>query len=730
MSPPAGDGRYNQVMPDLSEGSVFGDYRLHDVAGRGGMGLVYRATQMGLERQVALKLIVPEFADDAAFRARFKRESHLAASIDHPNVIPVYGAGEAEGHLFICMRWVEGTDLRSLIDREGRLEPSRAVAIAEQVAAALDAAHRRGLVHRDVKPANVLITEHGEEHAYLTDFGLTKRTGANSVGLTKTGQFVGTVDYMPPEQVKGEPADGRSDVYALGCVLFHMLTGRVPYDRDSEVAKLYAHLSDPPPSVVESVPDVPAGFDHVIARALAKEGDDRYPTPGDLALDARGALDHDGGAARQASATAPAATAPAEAPGPTAPAPAPAPTPAEAAPQTTPPRPLEPAAAPPPAAPPPAAPPPPASPAPPPPVAAPAPRGRRRTEALAGIGLLCVAVVVAVLAASGVLGGDSTPEEQNDASVAAGSADAADEGDDDAEAGGSGDGKQLAAAQVVATIPTAEGPDSLTVGGGSVWVSAARANALTRIDPGTNKAVGDPVPVGRNPDGVVARNGVLWVANTDDGTVTRMEADPEPGASSEVETGVEPEGLSLGGQTLWVANGGDNTVSRIDTSSASVVGGPIEVGHKPIGVFAAKRTIWVTNSFADSVSRIDPVTARPFGDPIPVGDNPRAVLQALGSVWVSNTDDDTVTRLDPGSGEVLGEPIAVGRRPKDMVAFAGLIWLVNENGSSVTRIDPEEGTVVGDPIRVGDRPIGIAAGAGAIWVTNFGDDTVTRIAPS
>ena len=214
-------------MAQVSIGSVFAGYRIEGVAGEGGMGRVYRATQMALKRQVALKLIVPELADDPDFRVRFERESELTASIEHPNVIPVYEAGEADGRLFIAMRWVEGTDLRSVISSEGRLDPNRAVAIVEQIAAALDAAHRGGLVHRDVKPANVMLTTtHGEEHVYLTDFGLTKRA-ASATALTQTGQFVGTPDYMSPEQIKGERADARADVYALGCLLFHALTGRV-----------------------------------------------------------------------------------------------------------------------------------------------------------------------------------------------------------------------------------------------------------------------------------------------------------------------------------------------------------------------------------------------------------------------------------------------------------------------------------------------------------------------
>ena len=205
-------------MAEISIGSVFAGYRIEGVAGEGGMGRVYRATQVGLNRPVALKLIVPELAEDTGFRARFERESYLAASIDHPNVIPVYEAGEADGRLFIAMRWVEGIDLRSLIMSEGTLDPGRVVAIVGQVAAALDAAHSGGLVHRDVKPANVMLTAtHGEEHAYLTDFGLTKKT-ASTTALTRTGHFVGTPDYMPPEQIRGSgPTPARTSTRSAAC---------------------------------------------------------------------------------------------------------------------------------------------------------------------------------------------------------------------------------------------------------------------------------------------------------------------------------------------------------------------------------------------------------------------------------------------------------------------------------------------------------------------------------
>src|SRR3954469_9715690 len=265
-------------MADQVEiGSVFAGHRIEAVAGRGGMGVVYVATHLALNRRVALKLIAPELGADESFRERFKQESMTAASIDHPNVIPIYHAGEEDGKLYITMRYVEGTDLREQIAARGKIAPAEVARIVSEVAAALDAAHARGLVHRDVKPANVLMGESGQ--AYLTDFGLTKHAGSAS-GLTKTGLFVGTLDYIAPEQLQGGEVDARVDVYALGCVLHQALTGKVPYPRDTEPAKIWAHMQEPPPSVV-SDPDVPDQFETVIRRAMAKTPDDRYPSAGD-----------------------------------------------------------------------------------------------------------------------------------------------------------------------------------------------------------------------------------------------------------------------------------------------------------------------------------------------------------------------------------------------------------------------------------------------------------------
>jgi hypothetical protein len=264
----------------MAPGSVFAEYRIEGVAGRGGMGVVYRATDLRLDRTVALKFIAAGLASEPGFRERFTRESRVAASLEHPNVIPIFSAGEHDGVLFLAMRYVDGEDLRGEIQAEGRLQPERAAAIATQVASALDAAHAGGLVHRDIKPANVLLA--ANDHVYLTDFGLTKRT-LGDPDQTKSGELIGTVNYLAPEQIRGEAVTAQTDVYALGCVLFHALTGQVPFPLDGQEAKLWAHLSEPPPSVSGLVPVLPKALDGVLARALAKAPSDRFETTGALA---------------------------------------------------------------------------------------------------------------------------------------------------------------------------------------------------------------------------------------------------------------------------------------------------------------------------------------------------------------------------------------------------------------------------------------------------------------
>ncbi|HSS57576.1 MAG TPA: protein kinase [Solirubrobacteraceae bacterium] len=283
--PPAGD-------PEPEPGDVFAGHRVDGVAGRGAMGVVLRATDLVLDRAVALKLIAPMYARDPVFRARFERECRLAAGIDHPNVVEIFRAGDEGGRLYVTMRYIDGTDLKSLIARERRLEPERAVALVAQVAGALDAAHRRGLVHRDVKPANILVaSREGVERAFLTDFGISKqRTETPDTALTGAGMALGSVDYMAPEQAQVRDLDARTDVYALGCVLFHALTGSVPFIRGNDFERMWAHVHEPAPAVSSIEPRLPEALDPVLARALEKAPGDRQQSAGGFAREARAAV--------------------------------------------------------------------------------------------------------------------------------------------------------------------------------------------------------------------------------------------------------------------------------------------------------------------------------------------------------------------------------------------------------------------------------------------------------
>ena len=243
------------------------------------MGAVYRAVHVHLGRTVALKLLNPDLAQSEEFRERFIREARAAAELDHPNIVPVYDAGEFEGRLFIAMKYIEGTDLAQVLAEEGRLPAQRTLEVMQQLGAALDAAHEHGLIHRDVKPANALIED--GERVYLTDFGLTRRVDSHRP-LTQTGRAVGTAAYLAPEQIRGEPLDKRVDVYALGCVLFQCLTGQPPFQRDTDMLIMWAHVGAEPPSLSAERPDLPPRVDQVVHKALAKSRDDRYATCGEL----------------------------------------------------------------------------------------------------------------------------------------------------------------------------------------------------------------------------------------------------------------------------------------------------------------------------------------------------------------------------------------------------------------------------------------------------------------
>ncbi|MEU3891649.1 serine/threonine-protein kinase [Streptomyces sp. NPDC029041] len=267
--------------PSELVGQQIAGYRIEEEIGRGGMAVVYRARDLRLERTVALKLLAPELARNDTFRRRFTHESRAAAAIDHPHIVPVFEAGETDGVLYIAMRYVPGSDLRHVLDREGPMPPVTALRVAAQVASALDAAHDHGLVHRDVKPGNILVARGTDsdhpEHVYLTDFGLTKKS-LSLTGFTTVGQFVGTLDYVAPEQISGKPVDARCDVYGFACVVFETLSGHPPFLRDDDMALLWAHQYDEPPPLTGDRPDLDPRVDPVFAQALAKSPDDRYPS--------------------------------------------------------------------------------------------------------------------------------------------------------------------------------------------------------------------------------------------------------------------------------------------------------------------------------------------------------------------------------------------------------------------------------------------------------------------
>jgi serine/threonine protein kinase len=282
------------MATDPAVGAVVAGYRIVMPVGRGGMGVVYRAEEVGLGgRPVALKLLPPDLAGDPAFRERFLREMRVAAAIDHLNIIPVYRAGEEQGRLYIAMRYVDALDLRRVLQSEGRLAANRTLAILGQVARALDAAHARGLVHRDVKPGNILLVppaaDEEAEHVYLVDFGLA-RSASDDLSISGAGLFLGTPRYAAPEQVAGQPVDGRTDGYALGCVLYECLTGRPPFPAGSNEAVLFAHLEATPPRVTAERPDLPPAIDPIVQRAMAKAKQDRFSSCRELVAAARRVL--------------------------------------------------------------------------------------------------------------------------------------------------------------------------------------------------------------------------------------------------------------------------------------------------------------------------------------------------------------------------------------------------------------------------------------------------------
>ncbi len=599
-------------MAEPSIGSTLAGYRIDALIARGGMGVVYRATQLALDRPVALKVIARELADDEKFRRRFLSESRLAARLDHPSVVPVYDAREEDGELIVAMRLIEGGDLRKLIDREGPLEPGRAVHLLGQVAEALDAAHAAGIVHRDVKPHNILVEG---ERAYLSDFGLAKAYAETGSGTGAS--IVGTVEYMAPEQWRGERVGPEADVYALGCVLYEALTGIVPYARKE----------------ADTEPEVPKGIERVIERAVSKDPSDRYRSAGALVA-----------AAGEREGATPAATRvlsvredpPTQRIG--------------------------------------------GSPRRRPRLSARTKQWLGAGVAVAA-GAVALAFILfggnsvsvsspiavgegplrlatgagAVWATSGRDGTLTRIDPQDQAvvskplqlgtgisgvAVGGGSVWVSDPRRGEILRIDHDGGRVLDRVEVGGT------PGPLAFGGGRLWVADEGGAGITAINARGASVVRRGLAPHSAPLRLAVGAGGLWVSSASTATVRRidlgtMSVDPP------ILAGRGPAGVTVGHGLVWVANSRSTTVTRVDPTTHSILGDPIEVGEQPGGIDAGTSAVWVASAADDSVTRIDLASAEVIGSPISVGPEPGAVVVGEEAVWVANNGDGTVTRIEP-----------------------------------------------------------------------------------
>jgi DNA-binding beta-propeller fold protein YncE/predicted Ser/Thr protein kinase len=590
-------------------GSEVAGYRIEELIARGGMGVVYRATHLGLERPVALKVIARELADRGGFRERFLRESRLAARLDHPAVVPVYDSREVDGELIVAMRLVKGGDLRRLIDREGPLPPDRALDLLGQVADALDAAHAAGIVHRDVKPHNVLVEG---DRAYLSDFGLAK--AVDESGAASSASVVGTAQYMSPEQWRGDSLGPAADVYSLGCVLYEALTGIAPFQR----------------AEADTEPELPVGIEAAIRRAVAKDPAERYGSAGELIAAARTAtgsevrptavLSHDrserttvpsrsglwglGGRATAWLASGALVILAAIVAavlflllgndGPEVSSPITIGTP-----------PLRVAAG---------------------------PDGVWVTserdgtvtrldpdsgEAIGrrdlGAGVSGVAVGGRWTWVTNSRRGELLRLDRDDGHLL-----------DSIDLGGT--------------------PGPIALGGGRVWVADEAGAGITAVNAESGKVYRRHLPPRAEPLRLAKGAGGLWVSSASTGNVRRIDFNTLQ-AGEPIRVGRGPAGITVAHGFVWVANTRSATVSEVDPSLERVT--PIEVGGSPGGIDAGTSAVWVANTADDTVSRIDLISGEVEGSPIAVGPEPGAVAVGGDAVWVANNGDGTVTRIEP-----------------------------------------------------------------------------------
>jgi YVTN family beta-propeller protein len=592
------------------------------------MAVVYAAYHLRLQVLRALKILTADSGKDPVFRARFERESQLAASLEHPNIVPIYEAGEADGALYISMRLVDGPNLSQVLE-DGPLSLQRAADLTSNLADALDAAHDHGLVHRDVKPANVLLEGTPDsERVFLGDFGIS-RLMTGSRALTETGEMIGTVNYVAPEQIAGEDVDQRSDIYSLACVTYEALTGIAPFERDTQLATMFAHANDPRPHPSALRQGLSGDVDRVFARALAIDQKERYARASDFAADLARAIAGEpvkakrGSSSRGRVATVGAALAAVVAiaalalagvfggSGSSGPSSG----------QTT-------------------------------TVSAPA----ARVEATVRVAPHPVAVAVGPFNVW-----TASPATKTISPI-------------------------VPAASDRAQPPLAvDGtPVSIVAGFASIWVVDRSGNALIRLDPG----LGTPpvrIPVGSRPSDVAASSGALWVTNEGDDTVSRIDPDSNQVVAT-APAGSAPSAVAVGEGAVWIADAGDGRITPLDPSSAKPSGVPLQVGGSPTGIAAGEGGVWVVDSAQGRVFHISP-GSRQISDPIIAGPQPISVTTGFGYAWVGFADGE-VRRLDPTRLILAGNPIHVAGKPTGIAAGDSFVWTANRDDSTVTRIRP------------------------------------------
>jgi len=632
------------------------------------MGIVYRARQLDLDRDVALKVIAPELLEDPQARDRFLSEARAAAAVEHPNVVSVHGAGIADGQPYLVMRYVAGDTLRTVVHRQGALTADEAATVATQLGDGLDAIHRAGYVHRDVKPQNVLLDEAG--HAYLSDFGLAKDALATT-GRTNSGQWVGTIDYVAPEQIRGQRVDARTDVYALGAVLYFMVTGHVPFERHGDEAKLWAHLTQDPPRPSTLRPELPAELDAVVEQALAKDPAQRQVSAGDLGraarAAARGSPPGETRIAAERTNALPVTGARA----------ADLPTTSGSRGDVV------------------------------------AATGRQRVRfrrAGAAVALIAIAGAAAYVAT------DRQPAsvERPEASVApAGTPPAADAGAEGPRVG-----------RTIRRVGVR--PRGLVVAAGDLWVISHSLPRVTRIDARSGRRQGAQPLVGRGASSIASHAGTIWVSVPARGEVVGVDARTGK-VEARIEPPLPPVRVAAGPSGVWVVGRALSPASpdlllRYDAAGEQLLP-PVEFASGIGAITLGGGAVWVALVRKDRVLRLSTNAETQLGAQMTAPAS--SLAYGGGYVWASVEVDDAVARVHPVRGQAVTTSSA--RHPGQIAVAGDRVFVASNTAHTVVVFNPKTVRRTGTPLDVPLNPYGVATGEGHVWVTGVGTNTVTRI---